>query len=73
MKHITIIKETEDLREGRNKILKKGTSFTCTDELAAKYLKKKLAKEYEPDIKPVSNLKTAEDVERHEAEQNNKD
>lgn len=73
MKHITIIKETEDLREGRSKILKKGTSFTCTDELAKQYLKKKLAKEYEPDLQPINNLKTAEDVERYEAEQNKDD
>lgn len=73
MKHIEIIKETEDLREGRSKILKKGTSFTCTDELAEKYLKKKLAKIYEPDIKPVDNLKTVEEVELYEDKKQNND
>lgn len=72
MKHLTIIKETEDLREGRNKKLKVGTSFTCTDELANKYLKKKLAKKYEPDIKPINNIITADDAERFEEEKKDK-
>ena len=51
---ITIIKETEDLREGRTKILKKGTSFICSDDLAKQYIKKKLAKPYEA---PIQELK----------------
>lgn len=50
MKSLEIIKETEDLRPNRTKVLKVGTQFQCLDELADKYLKKKLAKEIKPAI-----------------------
>ena len=50
---IEIVKETEDLRENRSKTLKKGTVFICSDELGKKYLKKKLAKIYEPGLQEI--------------------
>jgi hypothetical protein len=40
---IRIIKETEDIREGRNKILPEGRVLRCTPELAQKYLEAELA------------------------------
>ena len=66
MKTIIIIKETEDLRENRTKILKVGQELTCLDWLADKYLKKKLAKIKGEDIKPKKPLKSIQDVEDYE-------
>lgn len=73
MKKLEIIKETQDLREGRNKILKVGTKFACIDELAEQYLKKKLAKIQGETIKPRKPLKSIEDAEDYEVEQKNKE
>ena len=73
MKHLIIIKETEDIREGRSKTLKVGTKFSCTDELAKQYLKKKLAKLDEPDIKPRKELKEVKDAEKYEQEYEHND
>ena len=45
MKKIKITQETEDLREGVEKILPVGLTFRCTDELAKEYLDAGLAEE----------------------------
>lgn len=66
MKSIEIIKETEDLRPNRNKVLKKGTRFQCLDSLADQYLKKKLAKEVTTDIIKIEEDKEAEKAEQTE-------
>jgi hypothetical protein len=63
MKSLEIIKDTEDLRPNRTKVLKKGTRFQCLDSLADQYLKKKLAKEVTPDIIKLEEDKQAEEAE----------
>lgn len=50
---LVIIKETEDLRDGRNKILRVGLELTVTKELGEKYLKQKVAKIKKPLVEVI--------------------
>ena len=60
---IIITKETKDLRGGnRTKILKVGTKFTCTSELADKYIKAKKGKLVTPLVKKIEPLKTVDEA-----------
>ena len=63
---IKITKDTEDIREGRNKTLKKGTVITVTKELGNRYISAKKAKELEPDIVPV--VKDIKELEKYESQ-----
>lgn len=71
MKSIKIIKETEDLRENRNKILKVGTKFTCVDELAKQYISKKLAEEVGPEIMKAEQEKVEKELDKNLEENEN--
>lgn len=64
MKSIRIIKETEDLRPNRKKVLKVGMVFTCTDELAEEYISKKLAEEVGPEIVKIEQEKVEQKLEK---------
>jgi hypothetical protein len=66
MRSIEIIKETEDIRPNRSKVLKVGTRFQCLNEIADKYIKKKLAKEVEPDVIRIDEEKQLEKLEDKE-------
>lgn len=65
MKSIKIIKETEDLRPNRKKVLKVGTVFTCIPTLAKEYVSKKLAEYVKPEIVKVEQEKVEKELEKN--------
>lgn len=61
---IEITKDTPDLREGRSKKIAKGTIIDCTAQVANLFIKAKVAKEYEPGVKPKRPVITSANAEQ---------
>lgn len=60
---IEFIKDTEDIRPNRSKILKKGLVLSCTDELGKQYIKAKYAVEKgskPADLRPIKEFENEE-------------
>lgn len=62
MKKLKVIKEHEDIRPNRSKILRVDTEFTCEDDLANEWLKTKKVKEIPPDVVVIKEAKTVQEA-----------
>lgn len=68
---IRITKETKDIRDNRNNVLKKGQELRVSNELGKEYIDKKLAVNVndDPDFRVI---KSVEDAKKFEQEQQEK-
>jgi hypothetical protein len=62
---IEIIKDIQDIREGRTKMLYKGRVLIVTEELGKEYLKTKSAKEVSPKVRVIKPIKNEADLEKY--------
>lgn len=72
---IEITKDIKDPREGRSKMLKKGTVITCTAEAAKAFFDTKAAREYQEPVRPkkaVMNADMAEEIAQQRLEADKK-